>query len=77
VDTRPKKKPTKLIDPLEASLELIDMITPLLVDLVLLSSPLVLRTSLVEITSLLVRAPKNKIETPLLFDLIMEQLLLY
>jgi hypothetical protein len=77
VDTRFKKKPTKLIDPLEASPEPVDVISPLPVDLALLSSLPVVRKSLVKINSLPVRAPKNKIKTPLLFDLIMEQLLLY
>jgi hypothetical protein len=77
VDTRPKKKPTKLIDPLEASLKLIDVISPLPVDLALPSSPLVIRKSLIKINSLLVRALKNKTEIPLLFDPTIEQLLLH
>jgi hypothetical protein len=72
VDTRLKKKPTKLIDSLEASLELVDVISPLPVDLALPSSPLMVRKSLVEINSLLIRAPKNKTKIFLLFDLIVE-----
>jgi hypothetical protein len=75
VDTRPKKKPTKLIDPLEASLKPVDVISPLPVDLALPSSPPVVRKSLVKINSLLVRALKNKTEIPLSFDPTMEQLL--
>jgi hypothetical protein len=77
VDTRPKKKPTKLIDLLKASPKPIDVITPLLVDLALPSSSLILRISFIEITSLPIRVPKNKTEIPLLFDLTIEQLLLY
>jgi hypothetical protein len=72
VDTRSKKKPMKLIDLLKASLKLVDVISPFLVDLALPSSLPVVRKSFVEINSLLVRAPKNKIEILLLFDLIME-----
>jgi hypothetical protein len=75
VDTRPKKKPTKLIDPLEASPEPVDVISPLPVDLALPSSPPVVRKSPVEINSSPVRAPKNKTETPLPFDPTVEQLL--
>jgi hypothetical protein len=77
VDTRLKKKPTKLIDPLEASPKPVDVISPLPIDLALPSSPPIVRKSLVEINSSLVRAPKNKTETPLPFDLTIEQLLLY
>jgi hypothetical protein len=72
VDIRLKKKPTKLIDSLEASLELVDVISPLLVDLALLLFPSVIRKSLVKINSLLVRAPKNKTKIPLSFDPTME-----
>jgi hypothetical protein len=75
VDTRPKKKPTKLIDPLEASPEPVDVISPLPVDLALPSSPPVIRKSPVEINSSPVRAPKNKTKTPLPFDPTVEQLL--
>jgi hypothetical protein len=77
VDTRPKKKPTKLIDPLEASPEPVDVISPLPVDLALPSSPPVVRKSPVKINSSLVRAPKNKTETPLSFDPTVKQLLLH
>ena len=42
VDTRPKQKPTKPIDPPEASPEPVEVITPLPVDLALPSSPPVL-----------------------------------
>jgi hypothetical protein len=72
VDTRSKKKSTKLIDPLKASPKPIDVISPLLVDLALLSSLPVIRKSPIKINSLLVRAPKNKIKIPLSFDLTIE-----
>ena len=72
MDTRPKKKPTKPIDPLEASPEPVDVISPLPVDLALPSSPPVVRKSPIEINSLPVRVPKNKTETLLLFDPIVE-----
>jgi hypothetical protein len=51
------------------------VITPLLVDLVLPSSPPVLQKSPLVINSSPVRASKNKPEIPLLFDLIIEDLL--
>jgi hypothetical protein len=54
VDTRLKKKLTKPIDPLEASLELVKVITPLLVDLELPLSFPMLQKSLVKINNSLV-----------------------
>jgi hypothetical protein len=75
VDTRPKKKLTKPINPPEASPEPVEVITPLPVDLALPSSPPVLQKSPVEISSSPVQASKNKTETPLPFDPIVEGLL--
>jgi hypothetical protein len=72
VNTRFKKKSTKLIDPLKTNPKLIDVISLLLIDLALLSSPLIVRKSFVEINSLLVQVLKNKTKTPLLFNLIIK-----
>jgi hypothetical protein len=77
VDIYPKKNPTKPIDPPEAIPEPVEVIIALPVDLALPLSPPVLRKSLVEINSSPVRVSKNKTETPLLFDPIVEGLLPY
>jgi hypothetical protein len=67
----------KPIEPLEASLELVEVIIPPLIELTLLSSPLMLQKSLVMINSSLVQGSKIITVTPLLFDLIIEGILLY
>jgi hypothetical protein len=77
VDTRLKKKPTKLIDPLKISPKFVDIISPLLVDLALPSSLLIIQKSLVKINNSLVQTPKNKTKILLSFDSIIKQLLLY
>jgi hypothetical protein len=72
INTRPKKKPIKLIDFLKVSLKLIDIIIPFLVDLTLLSSFLILRIFFIKIINLLVQVLKNKNKISLLFDFIIE-----
>jgi hypothetical protein len=76
-DKRARKKATKPIEPLKASLELIEALTSSLVESALRSSPLVVQEPPVIINSLLVRALKNITITLLLFNLIIESKLVY
>jgi hypothetical protein len=76
-DKRAKKKVTKPIEPLEASLELIEALTSSFIELTLLSSPLIVQNPLVIINNSLVQVSKNITITPLLFDLIIESVFVY
>jgi hypothetical protein len=67
----------KLIEPLKASLELVEALTSSLIESALLSSLLIVQNPLVMINNLLVQALKNIVVTPLSFDLIIESVFVY